>query len=386
MRIGIFGGTFNPPHIGHIRSAKAAARQLELDLLIIIPSGSPPHKPLPDNSPPADMRLEMTRLAFRDSENTIVSDIEINDKASNYAVDTVAAIKRDYPGAEMFLLVGTDMYLSLDQWKDCEALLSTATPAVFSRGSDDIIKIADYSLGILNRYGAQTETVINNVVEISSSVLREVLPKREGVEYIAEACYSYIIKNRLYGAKPEWNWLRRRAHSMLSPLRIPHVLGCEEEAVRLAIHWGEDADEAREAAILHDITKILEPEENLAIMKEHGITAGELKKGEEKLLHAKTAAIIARSEFGSSNAVAEAIKWHTTGKARMTKLEKLIYLADYIEPARDFDGVDILRALAYESLDEAMRMGIEISVIDMKARGIDPNETTFYALHDLDRV
>jgi len=383
LKIGIYGGTFNPPHIGHVRSAKAAVRQLGLDKLIVVPAGTPPHKPLPDGTPSGDMRLHMVCAAFEDLENAVVSDIEVSKPDVSYTVDTLGAMKREYPGAELFLLVGTDMYLTLETWYDNEAMLKIATPAVFSRGSDDIKRVIDYSLSIQRRHGVHTETVINNVVEISSSNLRCLLPKREGIGYIDDKSYSYIIKNRIYDAKPDWDWLRARAYSMLKPGRIPHVAGCEEEALRLAEQWGVDLDDAREAAILHDITKKLETGEHYQILEEYGIPAQNLAKGEEKLLHSKTGAVVARAEFGVSDAVYDAILWHTTGRAGMSDLEKVIYLADYIEPIRDFEGVDILRAMAYESLDEAVRMGLELSIRDMKERGITPNRTTFDALDDL---
>ena len=383
MRVGIYGGTFNPPHIGHVRSAKAAVRQLGLDILLVVPSGVPPHKSLPEDTPSGEARFHMACAAFASVENAVVSDIEIKNPNVSYTIDTIGAIKKEYPGAELFLLAGTDMYLSLELWRDSETILKSVTPAVFSRGSNDIIKIAAYSLSIQKHYGAHTEMVINNVVEISSSELRDMFPRREGVEYIEDANYSYIIRNRLYGAKPDWNWLRKKAYSMLNPQRIPHVAGCEEEALRLARRWSVNQSDAREAAILHDITKRLDLAENMKILDEQGVSVGKIEKGEEKLLHSVTGALLARDEFGVSDAVADAITWHTTGKTQMSELEKVIYLADYIEPTRDFKGVDILRALAYESLDEAMKMGLELSVSDMKNRGISPNQTTFDAINDL---
>jgi nicotinate-nucleotide adenylyltransferase len=383
VRIGIYGGTFNPPHIGHVRSAKAAVRQLGLETLVVVPAGVPPHKPLPKDTPAGEARLKMTRAAFAEIECAEVSDIEVYNPEVSYTVDTIAAVKAKYPGAELFLLVGTDMYLSLELWRDIETIFKSVTPAVFSRGSDDIIKVTGYSRSIQKRYGVDTETVINNVIEISSSRLRRMLPGREGREYIADINYSFIIKNRLYGAKPDWDWLRAKAHEMLSPQRIAHVDGCEEEALRLARRWSVNQSDAREAAILHDITKKLSFDEHMKIAGEYGITVGKLENGEEKLLHSLTGAALARAEFGVSEAVAGAIRWHTTGRARMTELEKVIYLADYIEPTRDFKGVDILRALAYESLDEATKMGLEISVKDMKDRGIIPNRITYDAMNDL---
>lgn len=382
MRIGIFGGTFNPPHIGHTESAKAAARCLRLDRLIVVPAGTPPHKELAAAAPSAAVRLHMARLAFPDD---IVTDIEVTGGGPSYTVDTVKSIIRDNNDCEMFLLVGTDMFFSLDKWKDSRELLSMATPAVFSRSTAERKKITEFAEYLLRGYGASTEIIDNKIIEIASSQLREMLPKRGGAGYISDTIYSYIIKNRFYGAKPDWGWLRERAYSMLDPARLPHVEGCEKEAVRLAFRWGADVDDAREAAILHDITKKLSPEQNLKILEEHGAAPVEIVKAEEKLFHSKTGALVARTEFGVTDTVADAIMWHTTGRAGMSVLEKVIYLADYIEPARAFEGVEELRELAYLDIDGAMKMGLEISVADMRSRGIEPNRTTFDALNDLNR-
>ena len=382
MKVGIFGGTFDPPHIGHVLSAMAAANQLDLDLVLIVPVGMPSHKALPEGSPSADVRLFMTLTAFWNVKKTIVSNIEINNPEPSYTVDTVSVIRDIYPDAELYLLVGTDMYLTLESWKDYEGLLNTVTPAVFSRSPDDHKKIKDYSRRIESRYGVKTETVINTVVQISSSELREMLPNRDGVRYIADTNYAYIIRNRLYEAKPSWEWLRERAHSMLSPQKVPHVIGCEYEALRLATHWNVDLDDAREAAILHDITKRFNVKENLRILEDRGVDVGKLGFAEEKLLHSKSGAALARDVFGISDRVADAIMWHTTGRAHMSALEKVIYLADYIEPTRDFQGVEELRKKAYDDLDGAMKLGLEISVADMQERGITPNRTTFDALSD----
>ena len=383
MKIGIFGGTFNPPHIGHIQSSRAAAEQLGLDLLVVVPSGIPPHKPLPDGTPPAKMRLDMAKAAFGELQNTVVSEIEINSPNPAYTVDTTAAIARSYPDSKLYMLVGSDMYLTLNEWKDSDKLLRHITPAVFSRSPDGMDSIARYSHKLRSRYGTETETIRSESIDISSSELRQMLPERKGLRYITDTIYSYIIQNRLYCAKPDWDWLRGRAYSMLNPERVPHVAGCEEEALRLAKRWSLDLDDARESAILHDITKRLSPAENVRILEDHGIPAGKLEFAEEKLLHAQTAAALAKSLFGVSDEVAGAIRWHTTGRAGMSALEKIIYLADYIEPERDFSDVGALRLAAYEDLDRALKMGLEMSVKDMEARGITPNRTTFDALKDL---
>jgi len=383
LKIGIFGGTFNPPHIGHLQSAKTAAKQLGLDRLLIVPAGAPPHKPLPEGTPSADVRLSLVHATFDDVRGAAVSDIEIKDSKFKYTVDTVKAIKKEYNGARMFLLVGADMFLSLGTWKDSESLLKSVTPAVFSRNADDNRNISVYSDELQELFGTRTEIIENDVLDISSSQLRRLLPQREGVRYITDTTYSYIIKGRLYGAKPDWAWLRGKAYAMLDPKRVPHVAGCESEAVKLAERWGADVDDAREAGILHDITKKLDTAEHIGILAQNGIYIKNLQNSEEKLLHPKSGAALARTVFGVSDEVSNAIMWHTTGRRGMSLLEKVIYLADYIEPERDIPGIDELRKEAYADIDKAMIMGMEMSVDDMRSRGIIPNTTTFDALDDL---
>ncbi|MDR2572432.1 MAG: nicotinate (nicotinamide) nucleotide adenylyltransferase [Oscillospiraceae bacterium] len=358
MKIGIFGGTFNPPHTGHVQAVSTAAKQHDLDLVIVIPTGIPPHKKLPFGTPSPEMRFEMTKSAFGNTALFKVSDIEIYSNESNYTIDTVTILKREYTDARFFLLVGDDMFNSLDSWKESKTLLKTVTPILLSR----------------------------SVINISSSKLREMLPLRKGREFINEENYSHIIKHRLYGAKPDWEWLRESAHSMLNPLRIPHVKACEVEALRLAERWDVDPDDAREAAILHDITKKLDFNENMCIIAKRGIFVGELGPGEEKLLHSISASVLAQSVFGVSDTVADAIRWHTTGRAKMTMLEKLIYLADYIESTRDFPEVAILRKAAYENIDDALIMGLEMTVSDLRLRDITPNIATLDALNDLKKT
>jgi len=383
LKIGIFGGAFNPPHTGHVSAAQAACGQLGLELLIVVPTGLPPHKTLPSDTPCSDARMIMAQNAFKSFPNAVVSDIELSADRTSYTIDTVNAVLKDYPGAELYLLIGTDMYLIFETWKDAGILLKSVTPAVLSRSSRDTGIILEHMKVLNGKYGAAAVTVENDSIEISSSKLREMLPKRKGAAYLTNDNYSYIIMNRLYGAQPEWEWLRRQAYLMLDPVRVPHVAACETEAVRLAERWGADPDDAREAAILHDITKRLDLDGHMCILSEHGITIGKLAFGEEKLLHSVTGSILAGSVFGASNTVTGAIKWHTTGRAGMTTLEKVIYLADYIESTRDFYGVDELREEAYNDLDAAMISGLKISIDDMLSRGITPNDASLDALDDL---
>ena len=150
---------------------------------------------------------------------------------------------------------------------------------------------------------------------------------------------------------------------------MPHVLGTEQEAVRLVRRYGGDENQARIAALLHDCTKKLDMPEQLALCAEYGIELDELERKALKLLHSKTGAAIARGVFGVEDAVYDAIWYHTTGKPDMTRLEKIIYLADYIEPSRDFDGVEELRRAVYEDLDHGLLMGLTMTIQEMEEMG-----------------
>lgn len=174
--------------------------------------------------------------------------------------------------------------------------------------------------------------------------------------------------------------LRCTSLSMVKAKRIPHIRGCEEEAVRLAERWGADPHLARRAGILHDCTKYLNLEEQLALCEQYHIQLDELERVAVKLLHSKTGAAIARHVFGEPEEVCNAIYWHTTGKADMDLLSKVLYLADYIEPSRaDFEGLEELRRLAYTDMDKALLLGCELTIQDMEERGVPVHANTLQA-------
>ena len=363
-----------------MRAAEDAVKSLELDVLFVVPSGIPPHKNIASDDPGPGHRLCMAQIAFRDIPQAVISRHEIEAEDVSYTVDTARYVRGLYPDAQLFLLVGTDMFLTLSEWKDARDIFKLVTPAVFSRGKNDGREIRAYAGRLELDFRINARIIDHEETEISSTELRALLPRRQGRGYIPDTIYEYIIKNRLYSAKPDFDWLRQRAHSMLDEKRVPHVTGCEREAISLAERYGADSDKAREAAILHDITKRFSAEQHIEVFTKNGMPLKSAGNANEKLYHAETGALFSREEFGISEDVFNAIFCHTTGKANMTLLEKIIYIADYIEPTRAFDGVDELRQLAYSDLDEAMIMGLQMSIDDMERRGIVPEKTSYKAL------
>jgi len=380
MRIAVYGGSFNPPHLGHIEAAREAGRELRTDKLLVVPAARPPHKETEPHSPTPEERFELARLAFSGIPNAEVTDIELKRPGRGYTVDTLGELKLNNPDAEFFLLMGEDMFLSFESWRDFRRILELSSLAVFPREQESLPKIRETMARFEKEYGARCVEIGYTPVAVSSTGLREALKNRGGNEFVPENVYEEIVRHRFYGAQPNFVWLRGQSYACLDPKRVPHVQGCEQEAVRLAERWGEDRDLAAEAGILHDITKKYKGPEQLRLCEKYGIITDNDEKANYKLLHSKTGAAYARERFGIGDAVYNAIWWHTTGHPDMTLLEKIIYMADYVEPTRDFEGVGVLRRLAYEDLDAAIIKGLEMSLDEVSANGLKPHENTVQAL------
>lgn len=376
MNIAIFGGSFNPPHLGHLEAARAVAEELKPDKLVIIPANIPPHKAMEEGSPPPEERMELCRLNFAGVPGAEISDIEIRREGKSYTADTLEALMAIYPGADFTFVLGTDMLLTFEEWYRYRFLLANMTLAVLARNEGDETGIRRHAEYLEKEYGANIVFIKREPTPMTSTDIRALLRRRAGASSLLDSVYSRIIKTRDYGAQAELYWLREKAYAMLKPNRVAHVAGVESEAVSLARRWGEDPETAAEAGILHDITKKLSLDEQLILCDKYGIIIDNVEKSNFKLLHARTGAAVARDMFGVSDAVYQAIRWHTTGKPDMTMLEKIIYLADYIEPNRDFPGLERLRELSYENIDAAMALGLEMSLEDIRSYGEEPYKIT----------
>ena len=375
-RIGIYGGTFNPPHIGHIQAAKQAVSLLGLSKLLLVPAYAPPHKSaLPSNSPTPRQRLEMLRIAAADSPKIEVSDLELTREGISYSFETVAQLRRVYPEAELVLFVGTDMFLSFDTWKNPEEILKNAAIGVFYRGEKGERSDIQEKKAELEARGARVYLVQNDVIPISSTQMRRLLAFRCAGEFLPEGVLDYVREHRLYDTRADWknlpmDQLEQVVISLLKPSRVKHVLGCRDTAVELAKRWGADVTDAARAGILHDVTKAIDGPLQLTLCAAYGKLLDDFSKRYPKTLHALTGSMVAKRIFGENEAVVSAIEFHTTGRADMTLLEKIIYVADYMEPNRDFPGVERLRELAFTDLDAALKLGLEMTLEHLGEQGV----------------
>lgn len=379
MKTAIYGGSFNPPHLGHVKAAAAVREKLEPDRFLIIPTNIPPHKDMAEDSPSPEQRMELCRLAFGDIPGVELSDLEIKREGRSYSADTVSILRQKYPEDELYLVIGSDMFLSFCQWYKFQYLLDNCVLTVLSREEDDRQELECFKTELEEKYGAKVLLLSHEPLPMSSEEIRDRLRLGLGSDMLPQAVYAEIIRKRYYEAEPELTWLRRQVIPMLSSQRIAHTAGCEHEAVQMAKLWGEDPEKAAVAGILHDSTKNLSYEEQLILCDKYGIILDNAQRENPKLLHAITGAALAKDRFGVSEEISQAIRWHTTGKPDMTTLEKIIYLADYIEPTRDFEGVEQLRELAYEDLDKALALGLEMSLEELRRQNVEPHRDTVEA-------
>lgn len=380
MKLCIYGGSFNPPHVGHAAAIKAAQAALKLDEVRVMPAATPPHKRLPAGSPDAEERLALCRLAFEGMDGVTVSDLELRREGKSYTVDTVRALLETEPDAELYLLIGTDMLATFEEWYCFEEILRHVTLLAAAREDDELETVRAHAEHLRAAYNARVIVIETPPLPLSSTQLRRLLPERHGEAYLAEKVYERVIQRRLYEAKPSLDYLREQSYPFLHPRRVAHVWGCEHEARRLALRWGADEMDAAEAGILHDITKKFEMREQLLLSEKYGIINDNLELENIKLLHAKTGAAMSRDLFGVPEHIESAIRWHTTARESMTLLEQIIYMADYIEPTREFPGVERLRALAYEDLTAAMILGLEMGLEELRERGTEPHPNSLAAL------
>ena len=376
-RIGIYGGAFNPPHTGHIRAAEYAVQALNLDKLLLIPSSSSPHKPLPAGSPVPEQRLQMTKLWA--GEKMEVCDIELCRGGTSYTYETVEQLKKQYSDDELILFMGTDMFLSFHTWKEPERILRCVSLAVFYRG-DKNEKEAIAKLQLTYEAGGHRVYLVENpVTEISSTQLRRMLVFQCAAPFLDERVLAYIKEKVIYGTAGDYRNLPMEeletvVVALLNPNRVRHVLGCRDTAAELARVWGADETDAARAGLLHDITKALDGPLQLTLCAEYGKVLDEFSENNPKTLHALIGSLVAERIFGENDAVVSAIESHTTGKPAMNTLEKIIYVADYMEPNRNFPGVEELRRLAYTDLDGALKLGLEmtLAVLREQKRQISP--------------
>lgn len=381
MKIGIFGGTFDPVHLGHISTARSVKKELGLDKLYMVVAADPPHKPDAHRTA-ASIRYRMLDSAIKDEPGIFPCDVELKRPGKSFTVDTVSYFHGQYRGAELYLIVGGDMLENYPRWREPEKILSMATLVAVSRpdASRDIRKLA---CEISDRFNGRVIVSEFCGPDISSTEIRRRMFSAQPVdELVPRPVELFMYVSALYMPEKIAN-IRTKLSKLLRRKRLDHTMLTVREAVRLAAAYGEDTEKARLAALLHDCIK-LPNKELLSYCAEHGIELTEDERNNPYLIHSRLGAELASSEYGVTDPdVLLAIKNHTLGCVRMHLLDKIIYVADKIEPSRDFDGVDAIREAAYRDIDLAMLQVMQHSVDYTLANGRTVNPSTAEVMEKL---
>ena len=199
-RIGLFGGTFNPPHVGHLRLARLAADAAALDVVIIMPARVPPHKEAPGLAGGAD-RFALCQSTFSDDPRFIVSDLELQREGKSYTVETMRMLRDNYPDDKLFLIIGSDMLLSFDCWYQYEEILSLCTLLVLSREpaiSPQMMR--DYAVSTLGlTEGEGFHILETKPLSLSSTMVRKAIADGEDASaMLMPQTYAYIKEKGLY--------------------------------------------------------------------------------------------------------------------------------------------------------------------------------------------
>ncbi|MFQ7004941.1 MAG: bis(5'-nucleosyl)-tetraphosphatase (symmetrical) YqeK [Ruthenibacterium lactatiformans] len=412
QKIILFGGTFDPPHNGHMTLLAGAIEAVRLDLVLVEPAGTPPHKRAGGTS--AAHRLAMCEC-FRPLFPELVLDTtEIARGGKSYTIDTVRQMNVRYPGAQLYFPMGSDMLLWFRNWAAYRELLRRVVLVAHLRTGEDAAPVREYAAGL----AAEGGTVLfakAPVFPVSSTEVRALAAKGRPLDgLVPESVAAYIARHHLYtpavgepdapGCRTLKRTLRpgccgresgdlilisvdeakRLAKKNLSPKRYEHTCNVRKLAVKLAKAHGADEKKAALAALLHDIAKELPRDRLLQIFTENAIIAGNAAQRPAPVWHGAAAAILAQTQYGVDDGeILSAIRCHTTGRPGMTKLDKIIYLADMASYERTYPEAEQLRRHALADLDRTAIEGLGLSIAWLKAGGKPVDEESLLAYADL---
>lgn len=365
VRIGIIGGTFDPIHIGHLIIAQNAVTQYHLDQILFIPTGHSPHKDDKEIEQSAH-RLEMIRLSIKNNPDFYFSAMEINAARTSYTYLTLQELHQTYPDWELYFIMGADSLDYLDKWMEPAEICRLATLLVAIRDDLDMNRIKDKAAELKRLYEADIRPIITPNVSVSSHNIRERVAKGEPIRYlVTPEVEEYIAHQCLYqedeGQTPmneRFNKIKKTLKKELDKDRYEHTLGVMYTSACLAMANGYDMEKAQLAGLLHDCAKCIPNEKKLKICAKNNIPVTQVEKDNPFLLHAKVGAFLARALYEiEDEEILHAISVHTTGAPAMNTLDKIVFIADYIEPKRDkAANLKEIRKTAFEDLDEALKM------------------------------
>jgi len=384
-KIGIMGGTFDPIHHGHLIAAQEVMQQLGLAQVVFVPSGMPPLKDAAKVAA-SHHRYAMCFNAVMENSNFRVSRIEVDREGPSYTVDTIAQLRCDLPHCDLYFIVGADATNSFHKWRRFNEILQMCKIVVTTRPGNTP------DIAVLNKYSDHIITVAISDIDISSTKIRDLIARNLPFSYLLpQGVHEYIIRRGLYTGQLER--IKKILQLKLSEERFYHSLYVMGEAVNLGkCHSvGEEVLAKLElAGLLHDCAKNFCDERTFEEIEnrcsQHGITLDTFFAQSPRLAHGALGIVFAKSEFDITDPeILDAIACHTFGKPNMTIIDKIVYIADFIEPTRATDESRIhARKLAYENLDAAMIYILRHTIEKTTARGKPVYKDSLAALEYLE--
>lgn len=388
-KMGLFGGSFDPIHQGHMDMALRLAQRLELDGVVLMPTFVPPHKIRRSMAAP-EHRLAMCRLAAQSHPILQVSDMELKREGASFTVDTLSALCQQYPDTQWHLITGADMFTTLRTWHRFDTIARMAVLCTIPRFGTDNTQLLEYAAA-MQADGIRCFVDEQPVMDVSSTQIRQLAAQGASIKgLVPDSIDEYIRAHRLY-TDGEGMQLQSKEEqfteiirSRLSAYRFEHSLCVAQEAKRLAERYGADAEKAYVAGLLHDIMKDADLSDQERILTDFGVDLDAVERQSPTLWHARTGAVFLEKILDITDKdILSAVRYHTTGRAAMSLLEKVLFVADFTSSDRDYPDVDVMRRLADQSLEDAMLYGVEYTIRDLMSKGRPVHPDTLAVYNDI---
>ena len=353
MKIGIYGGSFNPIHKGHVKIAKQAIEELGLDKLFFVPAFKSPFKTKNKYAPIED-RIEMIKMVL--PEKSDISLFEANRKGVSYTIDTVSHFNVKYPNDELFLIIGSDNVYKLNKWKKIDDIAKMAQIVVFKREGDfSKENIKKYNCKLLN----------NPLYDYASSWFR-----KGYMDNVEDNVMEYIASKYLYVTDILLNMVDAKRHK--------HSIATGALAAKYAKQLDVNPKDAWFAGTMHDITKGMPKTWHREYLESKGVDETQL---EDYQLHSLSAYYWLKDEYKLKNEeILNAIRVHTSLEKELSNMDKLVYAADKLAEGRKFEGIQTLRIETLKEFDKGFKKLVGIirnHILELRGSISDEQEAIY---------
>lgn len=387
-KIGIMGGTFNPVHNAHLAMAQTAYEQYGLDEIWFMPSKNPPHKEKREIVSDQH-RKRMIQFAIDDSSHFTFSDFELKRDGTTYTCETLEKLRKKNKDTVFYFIMGGDSLLNFHTWHRPERVAAQCIILAAPREDTTWERWCEICKEKSIQFKGDIRPLKLGFIDISSEMIRKKINKGESIIGLCPDKVRYYIRlhqfyvEHIQNTTVDPDSILTCLSSTLRPKRYEHTLGVANTASNLACCYGDEKlqEQAFLAGLLHDCAKYYTGKEQIALCEQYQIPFTEIESENTALIHAKLGAYLAKERYGITEPeILSAIACHTTGKPAMTILEKIIYIADFIEPNRKMNtspySLSEIRKTCFEDLDRGLYMILDCIVSHLKQLEIKTDTLT----------